>query len=238
LHDVTPAHYRRLERAEALLARAGVTRVAYLVVPDFHSRNPVADDRAFEAWCARTRSFEVDWTLHGFYHLETEPPRGPVLAGLKRRWMTAGEGEFLALEFEEQRARLRAGLTALSRIGLRTNSFVPPAWLSNGNLHAALRAESIRFTEDHGFVFDVDARSRVFAPAISWSTRTWLRRLGARVLCPALTASATRQAAVRVAIHPFDMDYPATASQIERILTRLCQTWICGTYEDLFPAAL
>ena len=36
LHDVTPVHRARLEKAERLLAELGVSHVTYLLVPDFH----------------------------------------------------------------------------------------------------------------------------------------------------------------------------------------------------------
>jgi hypothetical protein len=37
LHDVTPFHLPRLQRAEALCAALGVDKISFLLIPDYHS---------------------------------------------------------------------------------------------------------------------------------------------------------------------------------------------------------
>ena len=235
LHDVTPAHNGRLEQAERLLTDLGVSRVAYFLVPDFHGRHPIADDAAFRTWCTRARPFEVDWVLHGYYHHEGTAPRGGGAgAWLKRRTMTGGEGEFLTLGAEAQHERLRHGLATLHACGVRTNAFVPPAWLSNDALPAALLATGLTYTEDHWHVIDVRRGRRRLAPAISWATRTTLRRIGSRVVCPALASVTSPLSAVRVAIHPHDLDHPKTRTQISRVLQGLLRRRQCASYAALF----
>lgn len=235
LHDVTPAHAGRLDQAERLLTDLGVSRVAYFLVPNFHGHHPIADDAAFQSWCARARPFDVDWVLHGYYHHEGAAPR-PAGAGawLKRRTMTGGEGEFLALGAEAQRERLRHGLATLRACGVRTNAFVPPAWLSNDALPGALLATGLTYTESHWHVIDVRRGTRRLAPAISWATRTTLRRVGSRVVCPLLATLASPLAAVRVAIHPHDLDHAKTRAQISRVIRHLLRTRQCGSYAALF----
>jgi hypothetical protein len=85
-------------------------------------------------------------------------------------------------------------------------------------------------------VFDVDGQRSVVAPAISWATRTTIRRVGARVVCPVLVALSRQSPAIRIAIHPFDMDYPETATQIGRIVSALVRRRRCATYDMLFQA--
>jgi predicted deacetylase len=236
LHDVTPAHLERLERAEALFTECGVGRVAYLLVPDYHGTHPIAGDDAFRQWCARARRYDIEWVLHGYYHLESTPASSHPRAWLARRTMTAGEGEFLALPADEQRNRLLRGLDASAALGFRPRAFVPPAWLANTSLHDALREAGLRYTEDHVRVFDVVTGTARTAPAISWATRTLVRRVGSRVVCPSLAWLTRNAPAIRIAVHPFDMDHPRTADQIRRTLERALRTRACGTFQTLFPA--
>ena len=74
LHDVTPVHAARLDRAEALLRTLGVPDVAYLFVPRFHGV-PAEEDAAFVAWCRAERPFRVQWMLHGYWHWESREDR-------------------------------------------------------------------------------------------------------------------------------------------------------------------
>src|SRR5262249_18365303 len=143
---------------------------------------------------------------------------GGARAWLARRTMTGGEGEFLGLSSADQRERLRLGLDATASLSIRPRAFVPPAWLSNSALHDALRESGLRYTEDHVRVFDLAEGTSCGAPAISGATRTLTRRLGSLVVCPALAAITRRKPAIRIAIHPFDMDHSATAAQIRRVL--------------------
>src|SRR5262249_28042900 len=179
LHDVTPAHRARLDRAEALLAGAGVNRVAYLVVPDYHRGHAIADDRAFRDWCARPRPFSVEWVLHGYYHLDDRHAASGAREWLARRLMTAGEGEFLTLDADRQRERLRRGRQAVeAATGATPRAFVAPAWLFNGTLVRTLSDEGFRYTEDHWHIVDVARGVSHACPAITWATRTFVRRIG------------------------------------------------------------
>ena len=67
LHDVTPAHWVRLERAERFFESQGIDRIAYLLVPDFHGSCPAASSE-FVQWCNGTRPYEIQWLLHGYFH--------------------------------------------------------------------------------------------------------------------------------------------------------------------------
>jgi predicted deacetylase len=237
LHDVTPAHRDRLDRAEALLSAVGVRRVAYLLVPDYHGSNSIARATDFHAWCARRRAYDVEWVLHGYFHAEAPAAGGGVRGWIARRTLTAGEGEFLALPAAEQSDRLRKGLEALAVLDIRPRAFVPPAWLSNDALHDALRDVELRYTEDHIRVFDVMTGASRAVPAISWSTRTPVRRIGSRLVCRALAHLTRRAPAIRIAIHPFDMDHAPTAAQIQRMLARVLRDREPVTYEALFRQA-
>ena len=61
LHDVAPFHLDRVRRAEALMARAGVEKATFLLVPDFHHRGDSAKDERFVKWCRGPHPFEIEW---------------------------------------------------------------------------------------------------------------------------------------------------------------------------------
>jgi len=237
LHDVTPAHLPRLDHAERVLAGAGVTRVAYLLVPDYHRRHPITNNAAFGAWCARPRPFEVDWVLHGHEHLEdaasARVPGDPV-TWFKRTLLTGGEGEFLTLPAPDQRARVTWGVAATESIGIATTSFVAPAWLFNDALLPTLAATGFRYTEDHWRVIDVAAGRSRPCPVITWATRTRARRLASLVVCPLLLQRWRRVPAIRIAVHPHDFDHPRTVASITRVLEAALSVRQCAGHADLF----
>src|SRR5262249_44787984 len=141
LHDVTPVHRARLDRAEALLARTGIDRVAFFLVPDYHGAHPAARDTGFVTWCSRERPFAGDWVLHGYYHRDDDASaRSAPRQWLARHLLTDGEGEFLTLTASVQRDRLRlARRVAGDVLGVVPRAFVAPAWLFNDALVPALR---------------------------------------------------------------------------------------------------
>lgn len=240
LHDVTPAHQARLEQAEALLADVGVSRVAYLLVPDYHGAHPIEHDRVFGGWCRRARPFAVEWVLHGYYHREDLPTAEAhrLLAHrFARGLLTAGEGEYLALDAMRQRERLARGRDMVSAVaGVVPDAFVPPAWLSNAHLAPALRDLGFRYSEDHWRVVDVRRGGSRSCPVITWATRSAVRRVGSRVVGPISLQMLRRREAIRVAIHPFDMDHPKTAEQIRRVLGSALERRRASSYDDLFTA--
>lgn len=224
LHDVTPFHLERIRRAESLYRDLGLAKVAYLLVPDYHGKAPAAGDMDFHAFCRADRPFEVEWYLHGYRHLEDTGASSGGGAGdaFKRRYLTAGEGEFLALGPAAIRERLAAGLAVFRRcLGAEPSGFVAPAWLFNASLIPALREAGIRHTEDHRFLYRTDRAAPLPGPVITWATRTVFRKYGSLVVCPLLARVFAGAPILRVAMHPFDFDHPATVRSIRSVLARL-----------------
>ena len=129
LHDATPFHLERMRKAEAVYRDLGVAKITYLFVPEYHGGYPAASDAAFREWCRGERPFRVAWHLHGYHHLETPADAigGGAVDFLKRRLLTAGEGEFLALDAGAQRARLEAGRAAFRAcLDAEPTGFVAP----------------------------------------------------------------------------------------------------------------
>jgi predicted deacetylase len=238
LHDVTPFHRHRLERAEQLLSDLRVTEVLYLLVPDYHGQAPVVEDAAFGAWCWRTRPFQVRWALHGHFHQE-RPGDAQASTGfaarLKRRLLTDGEGEFLGLRGADLDRRLASACEAFVAImRARPTAFVAPAWLASDDLPRALAKVGIRYTENHLRVFDLEQEISRPCPVITWSTRTALRRRLSGRLSDVLIRRWRREPALRIAIHPYDFDHPGVEACIRRTLTMALDLRICGGHADLW----
>ena len=147
--------------------------MAYLFVPEYHGGYPSAGHAEFAEWCRAPRPFEVEWHLHGYYHLESSVPapaegapsttvasrtEGGLASAFKRRYLTAGEGEFLALDAGSMRQRLEAGLASFRAcLGAEPRGFVAPAWLFHAGLPPLLAERGIRHTEDHRYLYRTDS---------------------------------------------------------------------------------
>jgi predicted deacetylase len=223
LHDVTPGHMSRLAKAERLFTSVGVERVTYLFVPNYHGVCAVEASSEFVAWCRAARPFDVQWFLHGHYHADTvdgaRPPAVGWVGRLARTWLTAGEGEFLGLSDAALSDRLQRGVESFhSCFGVRPIGFVPPAWLHNDQLMPALRTMGFEYSENHARVFQLQTGRELWSPVVTWATRTVVRRFGSLVVAPAIARGTRRQPIVRVALHPNDMDHPATIRSFLSVL--------------------
>ena len=229
LHDVAAVHLPLLRKAEGLLRRLKISEVQYLFVPEFHGRYRASEYPEFIDWCRRERSFAVSWWLHGFYHQDRPQDNGSTIAlnfkdRLKRKFLTGGEGEFLALDVESQRRRLVAGLEEFSKCfqGAKPVGFVPPAWLFRPDaLLPLLRELDMPYTESHQDIFNVKTGTTKAAPVITWATRTVLRKYGSLIVCPWLASRFREKPVIRVALHPHDFDHTLTTNNIEYVIRTL-----------------
>jgi len=244
LHDVTPFHFARLLKAEALFQEMGLRKLTYLFIPNYHGRFASEEYPEFVAWCRGPRPFEVEWQLHGDHHLEDSARAGGQTTSWtdqwRRRLLTAGEGEFLALDAEAQRAKLTSGRAAFRQcLGYEPTGFVAPAWLFNARLFPILEEMRFQRTEDRHRIFELHEGRSVRSPVITWATRTTLLKYGSIVMAPVLGQFWKTADVLRVAIHPFDLDHDQTVSSIRRLLDSVMQNRqqsFCG--ELPFDAAI
>ncbi len=236
VHDVAP---RTLDACRTLVARfdaGGIGPLALLVVPRFHGDSPLEAAGDAARWLAlrRTRGDEI--VLHGYRH---EADRHPTdLAGrLRARLLTAGEGEFLALDETEAAARLSAGLAALETAGLgRPRGFVAPAWLLGEGARRAAGRLGFAYTTTHGTLDDLEAGVRHAAPALSLSCRTPLRTAASRAAVPLFWRAVRRAPRVRFAFHPVDAGAPAAFEALLRLVAQARRDRPMLTYEELLEA--
>ncbi|HZP65101.1 MAG TPA: polysaccharide deacetylase family protein [Rudaea sp.] len=221
LHDVAPATWPLCMRVFEMLAEFGGAPLTLLVVPDFHGRGRVdaAPEfvRAIETRLAR--GDEV--ALHGYDHRDSAaPPRTP-LAWLRRRVLTAGEGEFSALARNEASARLERGLALMQRLRWPVRGFVPPAWLASCDVRAVLHESGLDYTTTHGSLIDLRRRSAIAAPCITASPRSPWRRAASRGWLKLGAAATAPARLVRIGIHPADAEHPELMASWRELLRTL-----------------
>lgn len=230
LHDVTPYHLLRLQKAERILTQWGVPKISYLFIPNYHRKNHHLDKiilSTFKQWTGENRAFAVQWLLHGYYHLETSKntlelnnkvslPSGKRL---KRKFLTANEGEFLTLLPPEIRTRVQEGKSIfIDFFHCSPDVFIAPAWLFNEYLFPILKDHRFRITEDHTFIYLLQENKKIPAPVITWATRTRLRKFLSQIGCPILNRWWSGKNLMRIALHPYDFDHPATINSIEKVI--------------------
>jgi len=240
LHDVTPRHVAGLTRAEALFRDLGVTRVTYLLVPRYHRGWSIEKDIEFSRWCREPRPFDVRWCLHGYHHEEPETrrtDRRSVGTWLKRRLLTAGEGEFLSLSAAEVSDRIDRGRKAFKAcLGADPAAFVAPAWLFNQALMPALAERGFAWTEDHWRIHDLHCRTAVDAPVITWASRTCARRWGSICLAPRLLQRWHDKPILRIAVHPLDFDHQRLVEAITHTIATALRDRTPDTYEHVLAS--
>ena len=233
VHDVTPAHRDRVMRVLALLDRLGVRCPALFVVPDWHGEWPLAGHPEFAAELRHRQERGAEVFLHGYRHDEAGHQRslGDRLRVFGR---TAGSAEFMMLDAAESARRMDRGLTEFRALGLDPVGFVPPAWLFGRDTRRQMKERGLTLTESFAWVECLEGGSRVFAPALSWSTaRPWRSRLTAQV-ADARAVLERPRSLVRVAIHPPDVDTPPVCDSLERALEGLLRARTLSCYGELF----
>lgn len=235
VHDVTPRHFARLKAIAALLERHGLGgRYSALVVPNFWHEWPLADHPEFVTWLSGQIQDGVEPLLHGYFHRDESDHRG-AWARLRGTALTAGEGEFLGLDREAARARIVAGARVLAdHLGAAPLGFVAPAWLYSDATREVLRELGYAVAEDHWRVWS-PVQDAVLArgPVIAYASRTRLRAAASIAWSRAATLALDRQAIVRLAIHPHDLDVPALARELDRALAVLTRERAAIRYGDL-----
>lgn len=235
LHDVSPFHLERLNKAESLFQALGVTQVAYLLIPNYHGHS-LASTPEFREWCARERPFKVEWILHGFYHQEQRKDisASSTADSLKRKYATAGEGEFLPLEYDRALERINQGIAVFEKtLGIRPSGFIPPAWLYHPDLSQALRTSGMHFWENRNAVQSLTSGTSVSAPVITWATRTPFRKTTSILGTPVLELAYRARPLIRLAVHPFDFDHPETVRSIKTVWQRAIKRRDQLSYSDV-----
>ncbi len=210
--------------------------MAYLFVPDFHKNGISANSSQFKEWLDSVSFSNPEWFLHGYYHLETE--NNSLEKGganfFKRKFMTAGEGEFLSLSEEEIKKRIEKGMEVMNNAlpGINALGFIAPAWLYNENLFPVLRKMGLKLSESHWGIYNTETSTGWRAPVVTWATRTLVRKYGSLLVCPYLEKKHKDQTWLRIAIHPHDFKHPETVKNIRFVINSALSHRETSSYKD------
>lgn len=231
IHDVAPPLMPKVERLWEMCAKHRV-KPGLLVVPDWHGAWPIENDVRCVMWVRQRAEEGAEVFLHGERHDEVGSPRR-LTDQVRAFGRTNREGEFLTLNREQARARIDRGLTRLRELGLTPIGFVPPAWLARPDTHVAVREAGLSVSEDDGAVYAFRIGRVIDSPVVRWSSRGAVRAYGSVVQAKLRWALQRGNGLVRIALHPADLDHPATARSVEETLER----WI-GAYGSANYASL
>ncbi len=235
IHDVTPYHADRLDRLVPLVERSvGPGRYALLVVPDFHRSGLLRDNLAFANRLRSWADAGCEIFLHGFSHLD-ESTHTSRAAQMKAERLTAGEGEFLGLDYDDSARRLIDGRSMLEDIiGRPITGFVAPAWLYGSSSLKALADQGFTLAEDHFRVWNPQTDAVLArGPVITYASRSLLRLASSILWSRIATVALAKAKTVRFAVHPHDVDSPRLIREIERALQAFTATHVPSAYADL-----
>ena len=237
IHDVGPAFEPEVERLATLLTDVlGCSSFAMLVVPDHWGRHPIRSNTAFATRLRAWSDSGIEMFVHGWYHRDTGEHRG--LSRLKAGYMTAREGEFLGLSYDEAARRMEDGRALVENIiGRKTAGFVAPAWLYGSGALDALRDSSFDLAEDHMKVW-IPRTGTIVArgPVITWASRSAARTASSLAFAALARRTLHPLRAVRVAVHPGDVTSASILSSIEATLRCFAARREPGKYQSLLPA--
>lgn len=224
LHDVAPATWPACEWLLRWLDRLGAGPVTLLLVPDYHRQGPLAHAADFCKAMDQRLHLGDELALHGFFHLDDgRRPKSPA-SWLRRRLLTAGEGEFSALSAPLARQRLEEGLSMLHARDWPVHGFVAPAWQLGAQARTVLAEYPFEYTTTRTDIWRLPNWQRFRATSLVYSVRSHLRR---RMSWYWNDYQAKRQAdaaLLRISLHPADASYPEVMTHWQQLITAASRT--------------
>ncbi|MBJ9976856.1 DUF2334 domain-containing protein [Pseudomonas sp. S75] len=222
LHDVAPETWADYQPFVEAVDALGSVPMTWLVVPDFHHRNPLSGSPTFCRLLDRRLALGDELALHGFYHADDGPaPHGPREFFMRRIY--THEGEFYALDRSDARERLEAGLALFARQGWPVAGFVAPAWLMSEGTREALRGLPLRYTSTPQHLHILPDFTAIQAPGLVWSARSAWRRGLSRALCDWQARRWQSAETLRLGLHPVDMRHASSRDYWLRTLRQLLE---------------
>ncbi|MBR0551721.1 polysaccharide deacetylase family protein [Sphingomonadaceae bacterium LXI357] len=235
IHDVGPSSEGATDRLRDILEPAtGEYRYAMLVVPNHWGRAPIVAGSPFASRLRDWSDRGVEIFLHGCYHRD-DTSHDSAAARWKAKRMTAGEGEFLGLDYQTAFNRMRDGRDMLQDIiGKPVAGFIAPAWLYGPDALAAMADCGFALAEDHFRVWKPsDGTIVARGPVITWASRTRMRQASSLAVAAAARALMPARRGMRLAVHPGDVTVPRLVDSIAKTVRALANRAPIGRYADL-----
>ena len=235
IHDVSPRFESEVDRLLDLLQPHVGSRLAMLVVPNHWGDAPIVAGTPFAARLRAWADAGIEMFLHGYFHRDDSSHEGKA-DRFRAHLMTAGEGEFLGLSRDAASSRIAEGRAVVEQvIGRPIDGFVAPAWLYGEGALQALCDCGIRLAEDHLRVWSpASGRQLAWGPVITWASRS-RPRLASSLAAAALLRRAPI-AALRIGVHPPDVNHEALVRSIGKTFSRASSNRHVARYGDLLAA--
>ncbi|MFJ4395836.1 DUF2334 domain-containing protein [Pseudomonas sp. NPDC089396] len=204
LHDIAPETWPDYQPFVQAVDERGGVPMTWLVVPDFHHRNPLARSPTFCRLLERRLAQGDELALHGFFHADDGPSPRSLGEYFMRRLYTH-EGEFYALDQAQALQRLEDGLALFDRQGWPVAGFVAPAWLMSQGTRQALSQLPLRYTSTPQHLYRLPDFRAFSAPGLVWSAGSAWRRGVSRMVCDWQRRRWREAQTLRLGLHPVDM---------------------------------
>lgn len=214
LHDAAPATWADCERVRECVREIAPLPITWLAVPRYHG---AARDARFEAALDAALARGDELALHGFTHRDEGLPQGAI-DRLRRRFYTAGEGEFAALSRGAAAHRIALGRRWFEACGWPLAGFVAPAWLMSPGTLEALDAQGFEYTCTLSRIVSLASRTSLHSQAIVYSTRAAWRRAASLGWNAALAQLQRARPLLRFELHPRDARHAPVRRSWMRLL--------------------
>jgi predicted deacetylase len=232
IHDVSPRFDSEVDRLAELLHPHVGDRMAMLVVPNHWGGAPLIAGSAFATRLRGWADRGIEMFLHGYFHRDDARHVGGT-DRLRARFMTANEGEFMALSREEAGERIADGRKLVEDvIGRPVAGFIAPAWLYGEGALKAIADAGMPLAEDHFRVWSpVSGEQLARGPVITWASRTKMRLASSLAAAAALRRFSPT--VLRIGVHPPDVRHPALVRSIEKTFAAGARKRRPARYADL-----
>jgi predicted deacetylase len=210
VHDVAPATWRECASVLRTLDDIGAKRLTLLVVPRYHRGRTIDSDPRVRRVLERRLERGDELALHGYSHLDEQPPPRTVRGYVERRLLTRAEGEFAAIDEGTAAWRLERGVETFHAMGWPLYGFVPPAWLlGDGARDAVSRCgHAFEYVAVRRGVYRLPDWRFARSATVAYSPdRAW-RRAMSRAMIRRELKRARSMPLLRLAIHPQDARVP------------------------------
>lgn len=220
LHDVAPETWRDYQPLVEAVDALGHIPMSWLVVPDFHHRNPLDKFPGFCRMLDQRIACGDELVLHGYFHCDDGPGPRTLPDWFMRRIYTH-EGEFYVLNETAALERLELGKALFQRHDWPLQGFVAPAWLLNEGARQALIKSGLSYTSDPHHLHLLPKFTAIKAPSFVWSARSNWRRGLSWLLSENLAWRCRQMPLVRLGLHPVDMRHDFSRTYWLELLQRL-----------------
>jgi predicted deacetylase len=235
LHDAHPGSHAAIAEQVAFLKGYGINCSSILVVPEFHHRGSLLQDKNFCNTVSAWQNSGHEVVLHGFFHDRQESPPEKLSTLFWTRLYTSREAEFLDLPRETARLRLERGRALFDSLGWKGRGFVAPAWLMAGGLTNLLAEMGFAYTTRLREIIPLlpGTHRITTSPSLCYSTRASWRRFASGVWNKHLYGRLRQTNLIRLSLHPRDLEFPLMRRQIDQILrASLKRGFLPTTYGD------